>query len=95
MTLRNITTILIGLALCFCLFSKTAVQSYQITFEVPSVHDVLSEEADVDDALNASDDLILIPIATFLPVLFLVLPVFFSRHYSPPIISPPKRPPSF
>lgn len=94
MTLKNIATILIGLMFCFCLLSKQSLQSYPVNLDAPIVHADAIEEASVDDALSASDDFIVLPFSIVLPILFLVLPVFFSRHYSPPTISTPKRPPS-
>ena len=95
MMIKNIATILIGFMFCFCLFTKQSVQSYQVSFDAPSVHVDASEEADVDDVLSASDDFVIFSFAIVLPVLFLALPVFFSRRYSSPIIPMPKRPPSF
>jgi hypothetical protein len=95
MTLKNIVTIFIGLMFCFCLLSKQSLQSYHVSLEMPSVHDVVAEEADVNDVLDASDQWMIFPVAVVLPVLFLIFPVFYSRYYSSPIISTPKRPPSF
>lgn len=93
MTLKNITTILLGLMLCFCLLSKQTTQTSHIVFDVPAVQDLVAEELDVDD-MGLGDDAIVSPSLVALPLLLIVLPIIFARRYSQPIIPTPKRPPS-
>lgn len=93
MTLKNITTILLGLMLCFCLLSKQTTQTSHIVFDIPVMQDIVAEALDVDD-MDVGDELIANPVLVVLPLLFIVLPIVFTRRYSQPIIPTPKRPPS-
>ena len=94
MTVKNITTILLGLMLCFCLLSKQTAQTSHIVLDIPALQDVVAEELGIDD-MDVGDELIPSPVLVALPLLFIVLPIVFSRRYSQPIIPTPKRPPTF
>ena len=96
MILRNITTILLGLMVCFCLLSKQTTQTSHIIFDVPIMQDVVAEALDVDDMddMDVSDEFIASPVLVVLPLLFIVLPIVFARRSSQPILPTPKRPPS-
>ena len=93
MILRNITTILLGLMLCFCLLSKQTMQTSHVVYDIPVMQDVVAEALDVDD-MDVGDEFIANPVLVVLPLLFIVLPIVFARRYSQPIIPTPKRPPS-
>ena len=62
--------------------------------DIPALQDVVAEELDIDD-MDVGDELIPSPVLVALPLLFIVLPIVFSRRYSQPIIPTPKRPPTF
>ena len=93
MTFKNITTILLGLMLCFFLLSKQTAQTSHIVFDGPSLQDVFAEEADIYDA-DIADEVILSPALGLLPILSIVLSIAFTLRYTQPIIPTPKRPPS-
>lgn len=96
MTIKSFVTVLIGLMFCFCLLSKQGVQSYEVSFDSPASHQLDYDETDFDvrDIVTANDDSIILPVVISFAILFVLLPIFFSRHYKSPHISTPKRPPS-
>jgi hypothetical protein len=96
MTVKSFLTILIGLIFCFCLLSKQGQKSYEVSFDFPASHQLDYDETDFDvrDIVSASDDYIILPKVISFSILFVLLPVFFTRHYKSPHISTPKRPPS-
>ena len=91
---RQLTTLCVGLLLCFCLIGKQVMQDYDLMVESPSVQSVVAEDVDPDDVMDSGDDLLIVPFAFIAACLFVVLSVFASPRYSQPVIPSPQRPPS-
>lgn len=94
MTRQQVITLFFGILICFCLFGKQVAQDYDLTIDLPSVQDVVAEDAGVDDLIDSGDDLLVMPFVFVAAFFFLVVPVFASLRYSQPVIPSPQRPPS-
>jgi hypothetical protein len=94
MTRQQVITLFFGFLICFCLFGKQVAQDYDLTIDLPSVQDVVAEDAGADDLIDLGDDLLVIPIVFVAPFFFFLVPFFISLRYLQPVIPLPQRPPS-
>lgn len=95
MTRQQVITLFIGLLFCFCLFGKQVAQNYDLIVELPSVQDVVAEDASADDLMDSGDDVLMVPFVFLAAFFFLVAPVFASMRYSQPVIPSPQKPPRY
>ena len=95
MTRRNFIHLLLGLMFCLCFFSKQVAPNFDLVIEPVSIQTVVAENADVDDVVESTDDLILLPFLFAVTFLFFIIPVYARPRYSQPLVPTPQRPPSF
>lgn len=94
MTRQQFIVLVVGFLFCFCLLGKQAALDVNLVADLPSIQDVVDENADSDELLDSGDHWLLMPFVFVATLLFFVVPVVTSLRYSQPIISSPQRPPS-
>jgi hypothetical protein len=93
MTIKHLTTLIIGLFFCFCLLGKQVNQFSPELIEGSSIQEVVPESFSHDNALDAHDDVILTLLAPLFSLALAILLVTIVRLYSQPLLFAPKRPP--
>jgi hypothetical protein len=93
MTIKYLTTLIIGLFFCFCLLGKQVNQFSPEFIEGSSIQEVVPESFSHDNALDVDDDVILTLHAPLFSLALTILLVTIVRLYSQPLLFAPKRPP--
>jgi hypothetical protein len=93
MTIKYLTTLIIGLFFCFCLLGKQVNQFSPEFIEGSSIQEVVPESFSHDNALDVDDDVILTLLAPLFSLALTILLVTIVRLYSQPLLFAPKRPP--
>ena len=93
MTIKYLTTLIIGLFFCFCLRGKQVNQFSPEFIEGSSIQEVVPESFSHDNALDVDDDVILTLLAPLFSLALTILLVTIVRLYSQPLLFAPKRPP--
>jgi hypothetical protein len=93
MTIKYLTTLIIGLFFCFCLLGKQVNQFSPEFIEGSSIQEVVPESFSHDNALDVDDDVILTLLAPLFSLALTILLVTIVRLYSQPLLLAPKRPP--